>query len=66
MIGTLYGVGIGPGDPELITFKAARIIQQCPILAVPRNGRFPAGCLEHCISGHCEYGTKRNFIVALR
>ena len=38
MIGTLYGVGIGPGDPELITFKAARIIQQCPILAVPQTG----------------------------
>ena len=38
MIGTLYGVGIGPGDPELITFKAARIIQQCPILAIPQTG----------------------------
>ncbi|MCI9575402.1 MAG: precorrin-2 C(20)-methyltransferase [Clostridiales bacterium] len=38
MIGTLYGVGIGPGDPELITLKAARIIRQCPILAVPQTG----------------------------
>ena len=37
MIGTLYGVGIGPGDPELITFKAARIIQQCPNPAVPQT-----------------------------
>ena len=28
MNGTLYGVGIGPGDPELITLKAVRIIEQ--------------------------------------
>ena len=26
MSGTLYGVGLGPGDPELVTVKAARII----------------------------------------
>jgi precorrin-2/cobalt-factor-2 C20-methyltransferase len=30
-----YGVGVGPGDPELITLKAARIIRECPVLAVP-------------------------------
>ncbi|WP_293310984.1 SAM-dependent methyltransferase, partial [Mycolicibacterium sp.] len=24
--GTLYGVGLGPGDPELVTVKAARVI----------------------------------------
>ena len=26
MSGTLFGVGMGPGDPELVTVKAARII----------------------------------------
>lgn len=35
--GTLYGVGIGPGDPELITLKALRIIQSCPVIAYPAN-----------------------------
>lgn len=29
----LYGVGIGPGDPELLTLKAARIIGQAPVIA---------------------------------
>lgn len=35
MAGKLYGVGIGPGDPELLTYKAVRIIEECPVLAVP-------------------------------
>ena len=34
--GTLYGIGIGPGDPELITLKAARLISSCPTLFVPK------------------------------
>ncbi len=34
-LGTLYGVGLGPGDPELITQKAARIIRHTNVLAVP-------------------------------
>ena len=36
--GTLYGVGVGPGDPELITLKARRIIAAAPVLAVPDKG----------------------------
>ena len=35
MKGTLYGVGIGPGDPELLTLKAVRIIKESPVIAVP-------------------------------
>jgi precorrin-2/cobalt-factor-2 C20-methyltransferase len=35
MTGTLYGVGVGPGDPELITLKALRIIRATPVLAYP-------------------------------
>ena len=31
--GTLYGVGLGPGDPELITVKAMRLIQSAPVIA---------------------------------
>lgn len=31
--GTLYGVGLGPGDPELVTLKAARILKTAPIIA---------------------------------
>ena len=35
MTGKLYGVGVGPGDPELLTLKAVRIIENCQVIAVP-------------------------------
>ena len=31
--GTLYGVGVGPGDPELMSLKAARILKSAPVIA---------------------------------
>ena len=33
MTGHLYGVGVGPGDPELITLKAARLIKNADVIA---------------------------------
>ncbi len=33
MTGTLYSVGVGPGDPELLTLKAARILADAPAYA---------------------------------
>ncbi|MDG4832832.1 precorrin-2 C(20)-methyltransferase [Solwaraspora sp. WMMD1047] len=39
--GTLYGVGVGPGDPELLTVKAARLIGAAEVVAYysARHGR---------------------------
>ena len=31
----LYGIGVGPGDPELMTLKAVRLIKENDIIAVP-------------------------------
>jgi precorrin-2/cobalt-factor-2 C20-methyltransferase len=33
MAGTLYGVGVGPGDPELVTVKAARVLERVRTVA---------------------------------
>lgn len=33
--GTLYGVGVGPGDPELMTLKAVRVIREADVIALP-------------------------------
>jgi len=39
--GTLFGVGLGPGDPELVTLKAARVIAEADVVAYhsARHGR---------------------------
>lgn len=39
MKGKLYGIGVGPGDPGLITIKAVRVMKKCDVIAVPE----PAG-----------------------
>lgn len=38
MKGKLYGIGTGPGDPELITVKAARILKSADVIVVPESG----------------------------
>ena len=35
MAGILYGVGVGPGDPELMTLKAVRTIRENDVIALP-------------------------------
>ncbi len=39
--GRLYGIGVGPGDPELLTLKAIRVMNECDVLAwpAPDSGR---------------------------
>lgn len=46
--GTLYGIGIGPGDPELLTLKAVRQIRECAVIAVP--GKSPRDSVAYRIA----------------
>jgi len=36
-IGKLYGIGVGPGDPELLTLKAVRVLKEADIVAIPKS-----------------------------
>lgn len=36
-IGVFYGVSVGPGDPELMTLKAVRCLEKCPVIAAPQT-----------------------------
>ncbi|MCD7928099.1 MAG: precorrin-2 C(20)-methyltransferase [Oscillospiraceae bacterium] len=36
--GALYGIGVGPGDPELLTVKAVRLLQAADVIAAPDSG----------------------------
>lgn len=40
--GVLYGVGIGPGDPDLVTLKAARLIAGAAVIAYPTLAGAPS------------------------
>lgn len=37
MAGKLYGIGVGPGDPELVTLKAKRILEEVDYIAIPKT-----------------------------
>lgn len=44
MSGCLYSVGVGPGDPELMTLKAVKIIRNCQVLVLPAESK------EKCVA----------------
>lgn len=38
-MGKLYGIGVGPGDAELLTLKGARLIRECDVIVLPKSGK---------------------------
>ncbi len=44
--GKFYGVGVGPGDPELLTVKALKALEHCPVWAVPKTRQGNSLALE--------------------
>ncbi|MDR2754286.1 MAG: precorrin-2 C(20)-methyltransferase [Planctomycetaceae bacterium] len=67
MNGKLYGIGTGPGDSELLTLKAIRIIRQCGVVAVPAvesNDRTAFAVVEKYLIGkrilECRFSMERD------
>ncbi len=50
-LGRFYAVGVGPGDPELITLKAHRILTESPVICVPKRGYSADGYAYNIIKG---------------
>ncbi|RJR42263.1 MAG: precorrin-2 C(20)-methyltransferase [Desulfobacteraceae bacterium] len=50
--GTLYGIGVGPGDPELITLKAVKILQRVACVFAAASPRNSHSLAEKTISPH--------------
>lgn len=44
MAGIMYGIGVGPGDPELMTLKAAKRIRELKVIAIPHKNK------EQCVA----------------
>ncbi|MBL1211264.1 precorrin-2 C(20)-methyltransferase [Geminocystis sp. GBBB08] len=53
-MGTLYGVSVGTGDPELITLKGLKILQNTNIIAFPAGINHQKGVAETIIEGYLQ------------
>lgn len=49
-IGNLYGIGIGPGDPELITLKGWRLLKSSPVVAFPAGTEGNPGVAQRTVA----------------
>jgi precorrin-2/cobalt-factor-2 C20-methyltransferase len=50
-LGTLHGVGAGPGAPDLLTLRAVRVLESVDVLALPRSSDFGASVAWSIVEG---------------
>jgi precorrin-2/cobalt-factor-2 C20-methyltransferase len=50
VVGTLYGISVGPGDPELITLKGLRLLKHASVVAFPAGIRGHLGMAEQIVA----------------
>ena len=62
MKGKLYSVGVGPGDPELMTLKAVRLIKECDVLAIPQ-GDSDVLVAKNIVEGIVDLSKKEQLLV---
>ena len=49
-VGTLYGISVGAGDPELITLKGLRLLKQAPVVAFPEGIQGKPGVAQQIVA----------------
>ncbi len=52
---TLVGVGMGPGDPELVTLKAVRVLRDADLVLVPVMATGEQGRAEATVRAHVRH-----------
>ncbi len=55
-MGTLYGIGVGPGDPEWITVKGLRLLQAAPVVCFPAGKDGGAGYAHSIVAQYLDAG----------
>lgn len=56
---TLVGVGVGPGDPELVTVKAVRVLHEADVVLVPVMAADETGRAEATVRAHLDEVAQR-------
>lgn len=62
-MGTLYGIGVGPGDPELVTVKALRCMEESDLIVLPAAAA--AECHAYQIARQAYPGIEKKELVCL-
>ena len=62
---TLIGVGVGPGDPELVTVKAVRVLREADLVLVPVLDTGEEGRAEATVRAHAGHDRIRRVVFAL-
>ncbi len=62
---TLVGVGVGPGDPELVTVKGVRVMRDADVVLVPVMADDVTGRAEATVRAHIDAGKVRRVVFAL-
>ena len=61
----LTGVGMGPGDPELVTVKAVRVLQEAALVVVPVMAADEVGRAEATVRAHVTHDRVQRLVFAL-
>jgi precorrin-2/cobalt-factor-2 C20-methyltransferase len=61
----LTGVGMGPGDPELVTVKAVRVLNEAALVVVPVMSLEEVGRAEATVRAHVDHDRVQRLVFAL-